>query len=364
MDSATLGLFIAGFVLLVGGAELLVRGAARLATAAGISPLVVGLTLVAFGTSAPELAVSLKATLSGQPSIALGNAVGSNIANVLLILGLSAAITPLVVSIQLIRVDVPLMIVSAAALFGMALDGAIGRADGLILIAALLGYVVLTVYLGRRAGAAARAEFEKEFGTFPSPTLASIAAHLMLVAIGLSLLVLGSDWLVDGAVALATWLGVSELIIGLTVVAVGTSLPEVATSIVAAVKGERDIAVGNIVGSNIFNVLCVVGVSSAVAPAGIAVPDAALQFDLPVMVAVALVCLPIFFTNFLIARWEGLLLLGYYIAYTTYLVLNATRHAALELFEAGMAWFVLPLTALTLIVLTAHSLRRPATSVS
>ena len=182
-----------------------------------------------------------------------------------------------------------------------------------------------------------------------------------LVLIGLTLLTLGAGWLVGGAVALARTLGISELIVGLTVVAVGTSLPELATSVVAAARGERDIAVGNVVGSNIFNVLTVLGLTAAVAPDGVKVTHTALVFDIPVMVVVALACLPIFFTGYRVDRWEGLLFLGYYVAYVVYLALDATRSGALAWYRMGMLGFALPLTAYVLTVSVLHGLRRRST---
>jgi cation:H+ antiporter len=183
----------------------------------------------------------------------------------------------------------------------------------------------------------------------------------MIIA-GLALLVLGAHWLVSGAVEIARFLGVSELIIGLTIVAGGTSLPEVAASIVASLRGERDIAVGNVVGSNLFNILAVLGLSSLVSPVGIPVSPAALSFDIPVMIAVAVACLPIFFTAHLIARWEGALFFGYYLAYTSYLILGALQHRAIETFSAAMLWFGFPLTAITLLVLAVRAWRRQSGS--
>ena len=174
---------------------------------------------------------------------------------------------------------------------------------------------------------------------------------------GLALLVLGARWLVEASVAIATGLGVSELVIGLTIVAAGTSLPEVATSVLAAVRGERDIAVGNVVGSNIFNILFVLGVGSLISPAGVGVSAGALSFDIPVMTAVAIAVLPVAFTGYTIARWEGFVFVGYYVAYTTYLVLDATSHDALPAFGAAMSWFVLPLTVLTLAIITWRAFR-------
>ena len=347
MDQMTLLLFVAGLGLLVLGAEWLVKGASRLAAALGISPLVIGLTVVAYGTSAPEMAVSVKSALTGQADIAVGNVVGSNIFNVLLILAVSAIITPLVVSSQLIRLDVPIMIGLSLLTLALAADGAIGRLDGALLFAGAIAYTVFQVVQSRKESAAIRDEYAKEFGGTRSGTV----ANLGLVAAGLVLLVLGSRWLVAGAVAFAQAYGLSELVIGLTIVAAGTSLPEVATSVLAALRGERDIAVGNVVGSNIFNILAVLGLSALVSPAGLHAPDALLRFDLPVMVAVALACLPIFASGALIARWEGVLFLAYYIAYTGYLVLDAQQHDALPAFSAAMETFVLPLTAITLAVM-------------
>jgi cation:H+ antiporter len=352
----TVLLFVAGLGLLVLGAEWLVKGASRLAAALGISPLVIGLTVVAYGTSAPEMAVSVKSAWAGQPDLALGNVVGSNIFNVLFILGASAIITPLVVSSQLIRLDVPIMIGVSLLTLLLAGDGSVGRLDGAILFALAVAYTAFQVRQSRKESAAVRQEYGREFG----PGRAATATNLAFIAAGLVLLVLGSRWLVNGAVAFAQALGVSELVIGLTIVAAGTSLPEVATSILAAFRGERDIAVGNVVGSNIFNLLAVLGLAGMVAPSGLPAPAALLRFDLPVMVAVALACLPIFASGALIARWEGALFLFYYAAYTAYLVLAAQQHDALPAFSAVMEAFVLPLTGVTLAVVGWRAWRRPA----
>ena len=360
MNSETLVFFVLGLGLLVISAEGLVRGASRLAAVSGISPLVIGLTVVAFGTSAPELAVSLFSALNGQPDIAMGNVVGSNILNVLFILGLSALITPLVVSQQLIRLDIPLMISASVLLYLLALDGRVSRLDGLLLFTGVLAYTVFSIVKSRQETAQIQAEYDQEYG-LTEPVVSrrrAILVNLALIISGLIGLVWGARWLVAGAVELARLVGVSELIIGLTVIALGTSLPEVAASVIASLRGERDIAVGNIVGSNLFNILAVLGLSSLISPTGVQVSAAALNFDIPVMIAVAVACLPIFFTSHLIARWEGGLFLGYYVAYTTYLILYATRHEALTAFSTTMLWFVMPLTAATLLILTARAFRR------
>jgi cation:H+ antiporter len=357
----TLLLFVLGGALLAGGAELLVRGASRLAVAGGISPLVVGLTVVAFGTSAPELAVTLDAALVGEADVALGNIVGSNIANILLILGLSAAVAPLAVAPRLVRLEVPLMIGASVLVLLLALDGRVGRLEGLLLFAGLVAYLVIAVRHSRRQQAAVQAEAQDalvELGLADTRRRRGEWLLDVLSALaGLGLLVLGADWLVAGAVAAAAAVGISELVIGLTVVAVGTSLPELATSVMATLRGEREIAVGNAIGSNLFNLLCVLGLGGALAPAGLAVPRAAVTFDLPVMIAVAVACLPIFFTGHRIARGEGWLFLGYYAAYTGYLVLASAEHDALPAFSAALLWFALPLTAVTLGVLAWRAAR-------
>ena len=352
----------AGLLLLVAGAEALVRGASQIAKGAGISPLVVGLTVVAFGTSAPELAVSVGASLSGQANLALGNVVGSNIFNVLFILGASALVAPLVVSSQLVRLDVPLGIAISIVTLLLAVDGTIGRVDGLLLFGGLLAYTAFLMQQARAGGASTAADTTASSPPENNgPTAPSWILNVGLVGGGLVLLVFGARWLVQGAVTIAQRFGVSELVIGLTLVAGGTSLPELATSVLAGVRGERDIAVGNVVGSGIFNLLAVLGLSALVAPEGIAVSEAVLWFDLPVMIAVAVACLPIFFTGGTISRWEGSIFLGFYVAYTTYLVLAATQHDALSTFSVAMGAFVLPLTALTVFVLALRAWRTGST---
>lgn len=346
-----------GLFLLAVGAEALVRGASRLAELMGIPRLVIGLTVVTFGTASPELTVSLYSALTGQGDIALGNAVGSCIFNVLFILGLSALIAPLAVAAQLVRWDVPIMIAVSVLLLLCGLDGRISRMEGALFFLAYAGYTLLALHRGRRevpvppgnGSGGGKDQNYKSFKGWPSA--------LALAAAGLGLLVLGSRSLVMGAVTVARALGVSDLIIGLTIVAVGTSLPEVATSVIASIRGERDIAVGNVVGSSIFNILAVLGLVSAVAPHGIPVPESALRFDIPVLIATAVACLPIFWTDSVIARWEGLLFLGYYVTYTLYLILDSSGHDALSTFSALMIGAVIPFTAATLLTLTVRAFR-------
>ena len=353
----TILLLMAGLALLVIGAEALVRGASRMAASVGISPLVIGLTVVAFGTSSPELAVSVQSAYAGQANIAFGNVVGSNIFNVLFILGISAAITPLVVAQQLVRLDVPLMIGVSLLVYLLGWNGEINRLEGGMLFAGMIAYTAFSIRQSRKESQQVRDEYAAEFGGGATRGVRQAILNLALVVAGLGLLILGARWLVDSAVSLAQAMGLSELIIGLTIIAAGTSMPEVATSIVAAIRGERDIAVGNVVGSNIFNLLAVLGLTSLVAPDGVPVPAPALAFDLPVMIAVAFACLPIFFTGFRVARWEGWLFLTYYALYVLYLTLVTTQHDALPLFSSALLLFVVPLTALTLLVLVVRERR-------
>lgn len=317
-------LLIAGLVLLVLGAEALVRGASKLAAAIGISPLVIGLTVVAFGTSAPEMAVSTVSCLNGQANIALGNVIGSNIFNVLAILGLSALVTPLVVSRQLIRLDVPLMVLVSIVSYLFALNGLIGRLEGLLLFSGIILYTAFIIRQSRRESRLAQDEYVEKYGEKEPLCFKTVIKDSVMIFVGLGLLVLGSDWLVDGAVTIAQKLGVSDVVIGLTIVAAGTSLPELATSVVASIRGERDIAVGNIVGSNLFNLMAVMGLIGIVAPDGVAVAPSILRVDFPVMLVVAIACLPVFFTGHCISRREGALFLGGYIAYLCWLILTAS----------------------------------------
>jgi len=311
--------FVCGLALLVIGAEALVRGASSLALAARLSPLVIGLTIVAFGTSAPELAVSVKASLEGQAAVAVGNVIGSNTMNVLVILGLASLITPLAVSSQLVRLDIPVMIGVAGLAWLLSLDGTIGRFDGLLLVLIFVGYTAMLLLVARRT----EGEVSEAKGEITNSPVRSTLGAIAAVVVGLVLLVLGSRLLVDAAIAFAAAAGISDVVIGLTIVAAGTSLPEVVTSVVASLRGERDIAVGNVVGSNIFNLLCVLGAAGIVSPAGLAVSPEVLRIDFPVMLLASAVCLPICFTRFTIDRWEGMVLLGAYAAYLSYLIATA-----------------------------------------
>jgi len=347
---------IGGFILLVIGAEVLVRGAARLAARFGISPLVIGLTVVAFGTSAPEMAVSTQSAFLGQGDIAIGNVIGSNIFNVLVVLGLSALIIPLLVSRQLVRLDVPIMIAAAFLAWLLALDGSYSRLDGLILFACIITYTGYLIISSLRAWKPEQTIVD-EYSAQVNPHRFATLINSTYILLGLALLVAGSNLLVTGAVGLAHALGLSELVVGLTIIAVGTSLPELATSLLAAWKGERDIAVGNIVGSNLFNLLAVLGLAGLVSPEKIPVAQNAISFDFPVMLAVMLACLPVFFAGYRISRWEGALFFAYYIAYTAYLIMKSNGEPFASTFADAMLGYVVPLTAVTLLVIAARAWR-------
>lgn len=346
-------LVIAGLGLLTIGGEALVRGASTVASKAGVSPLVIGLVVVSAATSAPEFAVTIGAVSSGEPDLAIGNVIGSNIANILLILGIAAMVSPLVIKRQLVRFDIPVMLGMTVLLVLFSLDGSISPLDGGILFSLLVIHTLISIVVGRRATKDAGYEpAELPLNTEP----VNIWLALLLVLAGVGLLVFGSQLLVTGAVAIATALGVSSLVIGLTVVAIGTSLPELATSIVAIAKGEKDMAVGNVVGSNIFNIGLVLGVPALIFGDGLPVLESAIIVDAPLMLAAAIALLPIAFTGFKVARWEGALFLSLYIAYMTYLVLDNTGHDATNGFATVMAWFVAPLLVATLIAVTAYEL--------
>lgn len=342
-------MFLGGLALLVAGAEALVRGASKLAISFGISPLVVGLTVVAFGTSSPEMAVSVQSAMEGKVDIAIGNVVGSNIFNVWFILGACALVAPLMISRQIIRQEVPIMIAATMLLIAFMWNGSINRVEAIIMFALLMGYTVFLVIQSRKESQSVSADAGDI--DLSSTWDRHWTIQIVLIAVGLLLLVQGSNWLVSAAITFAKYMGVSELVIGLTIVAAGTSMPEVATSILATMRGQRDIAVGNVIGSSTFNILGVLGLTGIVAPISILVAPSVLNFDMWVMLAVAIACLPIFFTGREIARWEGGVFVGYYAAYTAYLILMSQQHDALPVFSMVMFWFVMPITVVTLAVI-------------
>lgn len=308
--------FLAGGILLLYlGAEGLVRGSASLARRLKLTPLVIGLTVVAFGTSMPEMVVSVGAALSDAAPIAAGNVVGSNIANIALILGASAVLCPLAVNVRIIRVDLPLLVLMSLIMAAFLLDQTVGRVEGGLLVTGLVLYTVFSLKAARRESGAAQAVFE---GAIPKETRSIAGSSAMLVG-GLVLLVIGARLLVTASVAIAQTFGLSEAVIGLSIVAVGTSLPELATSILAALKKEGDIAVGNIVGSNIFNILGILGVSSLARPL---VGTGMSRLDVGLMIVLAILLLPLARSGWRINRWEGVVLLLAYVAYVSYLLLK------------------------------------------
>ena len=349
-------LIVLGLTGLLVGGELLVRGASELATAARISPLIIGITVVSFGTSTPELAVTVQAAHTGSPGLAIGNVVGSNIANVLLILGAAALVTPLAVESRIVRVDVPMIFAASLGLWLLSLDGSLGHWAGALLFAVRVVYLIWSVQQGKGEAEEVRQDYT---GTIKSddskahgPALARPAAQLirqgLFILGGLILLVIAARAMVTGASEIARAYGVSELVIGLTVVAIGTSLPEFVASVVASSRGQGDIAVGNVVGSNLFNILAVIGIGAMVAPDGIPVSRDAIRLDIPIMIAVTLACLPLFFTGCRISRTEGGVLLGYFVAYTAYVTMGATDATYTRSFEIAMVGFVIPLTVMAL----------------
>lgn len=302
-------LVLASLGLLSGGAVWLVRGGASAALRLGLTPLVVGLTIVAYGTSMPELLVSAKAALAGQGDIAVGNAIGSNIFNIAVILGLAAVVCPLKVQFQLIKLDAPVMILVAGVFWLMFRDGQISRGEAAALFLGIAVYTAGNLYLARRQ---ATASVDAEFTAAMPAVSKHWAVDAGFIVCGLGLLIAGSRLLVDSAVALARGWGVSEAVIGLTIVAAGTSMPELATSVVAALKKQPDIAVGNVVGSNIYNILCILGASGLLAPLD---APGIRPFDLYAMLVLSVVLLPMLWSGLTVKRWEGAVLLAGYAVY-------------------------------------------------
>ena len=297
---------LGGFLILTIGAEALVRGASQIALRLGLTPLIIGLTIVAFGTSAPELAVSVKSAIAGNSGIALGNVIGSNIANIGLILGITALIRPIKIESQMVRRDIPIMIGASLLFWSLLLDGGLSFWDGTILFALLVAYLAFSYFTA-----------EKQTDDDVEDTKQSPMLSVLFIVIGISMLVGGGILFVDGAVAMAQSFGISEVIIGLTIVAIGTSMPELVTSIVAALKGQSDIAIGNVVGSNLFNILGILGVTALIHPI---VGSEISNLDWIAMIAFAVILLPFAYTGLRIGRREAALLVLGYLGYIGYLV--------------------------------------------
>lgn len=302
--------------MLVVGAETLVRGASNLGASFGLSPIVIGLVIVGFGTSTPELSVGIMSSINGQTELAIGNAIGSNIFNLLMILGLAAVVAPLRVQSQLVLMDVPVMICATLVAAALALNGNLSRIEGACFLAGLIVYTTALIRIGQSEkhnpttivdGRPSEDRKERKFTSF------------LLAAFGLAMLIGGSNLMVDSAIELARYFGVTETVIGLTIVAAGTSFPELVTSIIASIKGQRDLAVGNVIGSNVFNLLGVLGASALVSAEGLNIPESVSRFDFPIAILVAVICWPIFATGREVSRLEGFVLLSGYAAYTVYL---------------------------------------------
>lgn len=340
----TLLLFVLGLAGLIFGAELFLKAVDRFGLKWGVSPMVMGLTVVAFATGAPELAISLKAAMNDSADLVLGNIIGSNIANILLILGISGLITPLHIKQRIVRIDVPIVIAMSIGLYVLALDGVLTPMDGGILLLGLLAYSIFTFLQVRKKKVDISELYEQEEEVQLASGAWFYAKNAGILLVGLALIVQGANWMVGSAVTIAQLLGMSELVVGLTIVSIGTSLPEVATSMSAARKGNADIAVANVLGSNIYNVLLTLGLTIVVAPGVLEVSRNALILDMPFMIAVAVGCVPIFLAGFDLNRKDAFLFLFYYAAYLTYLVLEATGSEYLGWIEKGFFFGVLPLT--------------------
>lgn len=340
-------------MLLLIGAELSVRAAVSLATTLGVRPLFIGLTFVALGSSAPQMAVGLQAAFTSSADIAVGSVVGSNIFNALVTLGLCALIIPLRVARQLVRLEIPLMIAASTLVLCLSWNGELSALDGAILLLGLLVYL-LTVL--RQSGQ--RFAYRQSSGNEQSRKTGAVLLRLGALFVGIACVVLGSHLLVSASVVIALDLGLSERVIGLTVIAVSTSLPALTTSLIAALRGERDIAVANVIGSSLFNLLGVLGVTALVAPLPLSVSPNALDFDLPVMLGVAALCLPLFYSGYRITRIEGLMLLALYLAYGLHIVSFTTGMPLADRLERLMVQFVLPVFAVIVLFTTIREWRR------
>lgn len=327
MDVSPGIIFLGGLTVILLGAELLLRGASRLAVMLRISPVVIGLTVVSVGTSAPELAVGITAASEGRGALAVGNIAGTNILNILFILGLSALIRPLPIRLLSIRLDVPAMIATASALVLMSADGMLSRTEGGLLLLAACAYTATMVHLSRLENAWIQKEFAREYGAAtvrPGHNTERIAWYAALLLTGIALSVLGAELLVAGAVSIASAYGVSDEFIGLTIVAIGTSAPELATTMVATLRNDRDVAIGNLIGSSIYNVLVILGLTVLASPGGVAVSHDVLWIDLPLAAMVALICLPVFRSDRLVSRREGGWFVVAYLAYLATLIFLRT----------------------------------------
>jgi cation:H+ antiporter len=324
--ASSVGWFVVGLIALAVGAEVMVRGGAQLASRLGISPMLVGLTVVSIGTSLPELAVGVTAALEGSGELAVGNIAGTNVVNILFILGLSALIRPLAIERRTLRFDLPVMAGAAVLLWVLAVNGMLSRLDGLILVCGAVVYTVVLIHMSRRESRATAAEYAKAFPAVQEPVRAAkrlgggTFQHAAMTVTGIAVVILGAEWLVGGAVGMARGFGVSDALIGLTVVAIGTSAPELVTTIVSTVRGERDIAVGNLLGSSVYNILLILGITCLVPSHGLALTPNLVWIDIPLMAAASLACIPIFVSGRQVHRAEGAAMVTAYLGYLVFLL--------------------------------------------
>lgn len=314
--------FLAGLAALIAGAEVMVRGGAKVAARFGISPIVIGLTVVSIGTSMPELAVGVVAAVEDNGALAVGNIAGTNVVNLLLVLGLSALLLPLALEIRTLRFELPAMAGAAVLLLLLAFDGVLSRFDGVVLTVGAVVYTVTVVRMARRESRDVTTEFTH---AYPQPEAPDrTALHVGMTLAGIAIIVIGAERMVDAAVGMAREFNVSDALIGLTVVAIGTSAPELVTTVVSTLRGERDIAIGNLLGSSIYNILLILGVTCLVPPNGLALPPELVRVDIPIMVVATLICIPIFITGRRVSRVEGGLMVGAYLAFLAFLLTTQT----------------------------------------
>jgi len=316
---------VVGLALLVVGAELVVRSGTALAGRLGVSPLIIGLTFVAIGTSAPELAVGVDAAIRGNGALAVGNIAGTNVVNILLILGLSAAIRPIKLRLQTLKLELPAIVLASLLLLVLSLDGRLTRTDGALLVLAGVVFTALVVRVARHESLRIRNEFNEEYGaTTAGAPLGGTVRDLLVLCGGLATIVLGADILVDAAVTLARLWDVSDAFIGLTIVAIGTSAPELVTTVVSTMRNNRDIAIGNLIGSSVYNIVFILGLTCLIPSQGIPVGAKLVWVDIPVMTVVGLACVPIFLSGHRISRREGALFVASYLVYLAYLIVDQT----------------------------------------
>ncbi|BBX91589.1 calcium/sodium antiporter [Mycolicibacterium boenickei] len=324
--TGSVGWFVVGLIALAVGAEVMVRGGAKLAARLGISPILIGLTVVSIGTSLPELAVGVTAATTGSGDLAVGNIAGTNVVNILFILGLSALIRPLAIEQRTLRFDLPVMAGSAVLLWVLAVNGVLSRVDGVILVCGAIVYTAVLIRMSRRESRATVAEYGE---AFPSGQAGDAATKpighgalqdTVMTVSGIAVVILGAEWLVGGAVGIARGFGVSDALIGLTVVAIGTSAPELVTTIVSTVRGERDIAVGNLLGSSVYNILLILGITCLVPANGLELTHNLVWIDIPIMVAASLACVPIFVSGRRVHRTEAAAMITAYLGYLVFLL--------------------------------------------